>query len=356
MKNKYSVEANACLGCRQEYLSPDGTYKLIVTSYNTEEGCWNYSRGEVYRVADGKLIADVKRNYSQFPFTWIMNHPNGHKYLVCGADYQGQTVIELDTKKRKNHLSEGAKKGFGFCWVQHRFDPISQILTVCGCVWACPYEYKFFDFSDPMGNGWPCIEIVEDWAEDDDSEKWPEIKPDGTVVCHKCNYEALSEDPPREIFESIKTFKREGLTLVLQNEWVSNEEKANRQKQEKYAKDEEQLWRDFRSSDILYLKYKALLANSSLLRPEQYEASGITYKDWCPDFSVEEKYFSKQLHRPKTKAGKGITLEWGVSSGPIKVIVSQQGKQFEDKFFEHSEVGMEEAFAYATGCLVRSKR
>ena len=353
MKPNYFVEANACLNCRQEHLSPDGAYKLVVTPYSTKGNGWNYTRGEVYRTSDNKLIADVKRNYSQFPFTWVLHHPNGHHYLICGADYQGQTVIELDTKKRKNHLSDDAKKGFGFCWVQHKFDPVSQVLTVGGCVWACPYEYRFYDFSDPINNGWPCIEIVEDWAEDDNSEKWPEVKPDGTVTCYKCNYAAASEDPPREVVDSIKIFKREGLTLVLQNEWVSDEEKANRQQQEKSNSDYAQWWKDFRASDTLYLKYKALLANSSILRPEQYEGLGVTYKGWCPSFDAEEKCYSKQLHRPKTKAGKRITLEWGVNTGPIKVLVSQRGKQFEDKFFEHSEAGMEAAFVYVTQMLTK---
>jgi hypothetical protein len=129
--------------------SPSGKYELEISKYKTRKGCWNYSKGVVYKDKK-KPIEIVKRNYHHFPFEWVESHPNGHDYLICGEDYQGQTIIELDTGKRIDYLPEAAKRGFGFCWVAINASPNKTTLAVDGCVWAGPYEVLFVDFSEPM--------------------------------------------------------------------------------------------------------------------------------------------------------------------------------------------------------------
>lgn len=141
-----------------EHLSPSGKYKVTVTGYGTSPGSWNYSRGEVSRVSDGAILADVKRNYHSFPICWIEDHPKG-EFLICGEDYQGQTVLDLQTGMRRDSFSTGADKGHGFCWVVITTSTDKNVLVVNGCIWACPYEYRFFEFTDPM-SGWP--EIITD--------------------------------------------------------------------------------------------------------------------------------------------------------------------------------------------------
>lgn len=116
--------------------SPSGKYSLTISTIETKPGCWDYTCGVVK--AGDREISTVKRNYSSFPFLWIEDHPNGHDYLVCGENYQGQTVIELDTGKRRDFLPEEAKKGHGFCWGSCTFDRTTMMLVVCGCIWACP--------------------------------------------------------------------------------------------------------------------------------------------------------------------------------------------------------------------------
>jgi hypothetical protein len=152
---------------RRESTSPSGTYKLVIRMYGTREGCWNYTRGTVYK--DDQEIADVQRNYSQFPFSWIEGHKNGHDYLVCGEDYQGQTVVELDTGKRVDYLPPEAEKGHGFCWAGHEPSPDGTLLGVAGCYWACPYEARVYDFTDPMS---PPYEVLfrEDLGEEEDDD------------------------------------------------------------------------------------------------------------------------------------------------------------------------------------------
>lgn len=128
--------------------------------------------------------------YSAFPFGWAEGHSNGHDYLLCGEDYQGYTVIELDTKERKDLLPESVPKqytykdqngveksgvvdtypnGYGFCWADIKPSPDRNVLAVSGCYWACPYEVVLYDFSDPMRL--PYWEI-ERWDEIEDFDSW----------------------------------------------------------------------------------------------------------------------------------------------------------------------------------------
>lgn len=131
------------------HLSPCGKYKLEVIPYATRPGCWGYTMGVVTTV-EGRGIAEVRRNYSAFPFAWVPNHENGHSYLVCGENYQGYTVIELDTRGRRDYLPREAKVGFGFCWATINPSPDGKHLAVEGCYWACPYETRIYDFTDPL--------------------------------------------------------------------------------------------------------------------------------------------------------------------------------------------------------------
>jgi len=129
-----------------------GPYVLEVTSHATSKGCWAYTRGRVFKGT--RLIETIYRNYSGFPYAYIARHANGHSYLICGEDYQGQTVIELDTGKRVDHMPEAGKHGFGFCWVVVNPNPDGTLLAVEGCVWACPYQVQVIDFAEPLNAPW----------------------------------------------------------------------------------------------------------------------------------------------------------------------------------------------------------
>lgn len=130
--------------------SPSGRYSLEIVPYGNGPGKWAYTRGLVRGEEPNSVLADVKRNYSQFPYSWCEGHSNGHDYLICGEDYQGQTIIELDTGQRLDYVPDSAERGFGFCWVAHYPSPDGKYIFVDGCVWACPYELILYDFSSPM--------------------------------------------------------------------------------------------------------------------------------------------------------------------------------------------------------------
>ena len=153
--------------------SPLDDYSLTIEQYKTGPGTWNYSKGTV-RDKRNKIIAEIYRNYGSFWYSWIEGHPDGHDYLLCGEDYQGQTVIQLNTGLRKDYLPAEAKQGFGFCWVRADVSPDNLKLAVSGCIWGGPYEVLIVDFTKPLEElpliGWldtddSITEVIE-WNED----------------------------------------------------------------------------------------------------------------------------------------------------------------------------------------------
>lgn len=154
---KYFVPENLVAGSSKVAVSSSGHYELEVLSYATRPTCWDYSRGIVRRLSDGKIIADIKRNYCHFWYTWV-KHANGNEYFLCGEDYQGYSVVNLTEETCSTYFPDKGYKGAGFCWTAVYPSPDGLILAVDGCYWACPYEIVFFDFADPAKLPFPEIE------------------------------------------------------------------------------------------------------------------------------------------------------------------------------------------------------
>lgn len=333
----------------QERLSPSEQYKLVVQVFSFEKG-WNYSKGSVFRKGSDEPLFEVFRNYGHFPFLFIEGHPNGHAYLVCGEDYQGQTILELDTGQRRDFLPVAGAVGHGFCWTDMQFNAATQMLVVDGCIWACPYEYRFYDFSDPM-SGWPEVEPEVGIYADD---KWPEVDADGTIRCFQTE-EAYDEDDDddepadeKRPIAAIKTFQRDGLKLKLVEEWLSETEKKRRADNEEARQKYEQWLKDFKAGDPLYLTMLERLKDPAF-KPEDYISIGVTHDRWCPDFDKQERRVCRRIVKREDYDQPGFTvdLEWGADTGPIKLVIFKDGKHIEDKFFEHSVEGMNQAFSYA---------
>jgi hypothetical protein len=165
-------------------VSPSAHYALDISRYTTSPDTWNYSRGVVTRVADGFVIADVRRNYAHFWHQWV-THPNGSTYLLCGEDYQGYTLINLDRRITHTCFPDAAYDGRGFCWTAAHPSPDGLLLAVEGCYWACPSELVLYDFRTPdqlpltelerVGMlldaiGWDGTEFVATIEEEDDAD------------------------------------------------------------------------------------------------------------------------------------------------------------------------------------------
>ncbi|QBK03743.1 hypothetical protein DW355_02215 [Hylemonella gracilis] len=140
--------------------SPSGRYSLQITEYTTGQNSWNYTRGLVLRNATSAVVADVKRNYGVFWFAWVQRKDK--EYLLCGEDYQGYNVIDLDAEVNATTFPPEAYKGQGFCWATAYPSPTGDTIAVEGCYWACPYELVFYDFTNPAQSPLPEISRIED--------------------------------------------------------------------------------------------------------------------------------------------------------------------------------------------------
>jgi hypothetical protein len=323
---------------RETELSPSGKYRLVVTPYGTKPGCWTYTQGLVYE--GDTVLFEVRRNYSSFPFEWIEDHPNGHSYLVNGEDYQGQTVLELDTGRLLNLTPVGEFLGWGFCWASYQFNRTSQILIVNGCYWACPYEFRFYDFSDPM-NGWPELKPPNPIYDDNKS---PTIEPDGTIKCYQ------SSDDNEEGVDKVvatTTFRRDGQNMVIVEEWVDEEEQKRRVAQKEANRKYEEWLANYKTTDPIYLVVEEL-AGDPELKPESFIGIGRTYEGWCPDFKGSETRITWRIHKDDVITAE---LDWGVETAPVKLQLYKDGKKLSTTFFEHSVEGVRKAFAVVKEAL-----
>lgn len=187
-------------------VSPSGKFRIEINRYFTLPNRWEYSRGIVTNISSGAVIADIKRNYVAFWHTWVQ-HPNGYEYLLCGEDYQGYSVLNLNTGKYQAYLPEAGYKGVGFCWTDVHPSPDGLVLAVDGCYWACPYELVVYDFREPENMPYPelvrfeALDGCDGWIDNDTFVLRREIsirKSDGA------EYESLSEQE-QEILDNDST-------------------------------------------------------------------------------------------------------------------------------------------------------
>ena len=143
--------------------SPSGKYTLTVHTHPQGANFWSYTRG----VISGGANITICRNYRSFPYLFVEGHPDGNDYLVCGRDYQSQTVVNLTTGETKDYKSPP-----NFCWAAYTASPSKRTLAVEGCYWGGPYEVILVDFSQPMVS----LEILR--KEEDDGYTWVEGEPD----------------------------------------------------------------------------------------------------------------------------------------------------------------------------------
>ncbi len=138
----YFVPENRVEGSETVSHSPDGRFRLVVTNYRTRPNCIGFARGDLFE--SERKVLHIDRNIVGFPFAWVKHPANGHTYLLCGEDYQGQTVIDCDTGEMVVHIPAAAEQGFGFCWAAIHPNPADpSLLAVEGCVWAAPYDVLF---------------------------------------------------------------------------------------------------------------------------------------------------------------------------------------------------------------------
>lgn len=330
--------------------SPSGRYTLTISSIETKPGCWNYSVGLIQK-ANGEKIEEVKRNYHSFPFLWVEDHPNGHDYLVCGEDYQGQTVIELDTGNRRDFVPSTAKMGAGFCWVEYTFDASAQILVVEGCVWACPFEFRFYDFSDPM-NGWDELKMpenVDGYAEGES----PSISETGEITLYETRDKGeldgaqyASDDYSEDkVPVATTTLRREGNSLVVVDTWVDEAEKVRRDEDEAARLAYEKAWEEYKKTDPLFLRVMERVESEDFDNKPYSLSVGQTYDGWHPTDKFSDSRVCKRIAEWRQVGPNHVTMElqWGRKEAPIKLQVYLNNGKPLTSWYSRSLGGMDEA-------------
>jgi len=170
---------------RKTFDSPKSNYILSVSpvAFKEDKRVWGYTVGKIFRKKmdkTGSLIDKLHRNSEKFPFIFIETHIDGHDYFIGGEDYQGQTVIRLDTSERVDFIGEKAKRDMEFCWQKFHLSPNRKIMAIEGYSKNKPTEYneyqniRFYNFENPLslpyeevGNriSFPYNEVVS-WEDD----------------------------------------------------------------------------------------------------------------------------------------------------------------------------------------------
>lgn len=119
---------------RSVVLGSDGP-RLIMTPYKHREGnYWGYTKGRIIG-PEGVVLHTVHRNYGSFP---VAVGPGG-RWVVCGEDYQGYTVLDLhEADRRADFFPPAGHVGHGFCPMSWDFSPCGRWLAVYGCYWSAP--------------------------------------------------------------------------------------------------------------------------------------------------------------------------------------------------------------------------
>jgi len=179
MAEKRTIPAN--LVSEKTIVSRSGNYKLVIGQYKTKEGCWEYTKGSVYRISDDKLIIEISRNYPYFQHHFFVK--DGQEYLQAGRTYMSQIFVNLDTEKVVYDNSDVQQ---GYCWSSITASPDGNTLAVIACIWGGPYELLFYDFTDPSKGpiDLKCDNNFD--AGNADTYKW---NADGTFLFENPSYE-----------------------------------------------------------------------------------------------------------------------------------------------------------------------
>jgi hypothetical protein len=145
----------------------EGDYRMVIT----RSGKFPIVEFEIFR--GEHRISKLYRNHHSVWYKFVFNHPVTNKdYLLCGEDYQGLTILDLNTGSVDRHLPLAAHIGQGWCVLE--LEVVGAAILAQGCYWGGPLEYRVWDFRNPIPDfdtGYPSLldDYICDDAEDDSS-------------------------------------------------------------------------------------------------------------------------------------------------------------------------------------------
>jgi len=144
-------------GSENTSVSPNGRYTLSTVNYiqNKPDVNWTVTKVSILDNQTRNLMFEFYTDYHSFFHEWFLK---GKQEFLVGAEVLcgGQTIINLSTKKMESFSPMNDE----FIWTDFYPSPERNRLAVIGCFWACPYEVKIYDFSNPMTLPLPELKTV----------------------------------------------------------------------------------------------------------------------------------------------------------------------------------------------------
>jgi hypothetical protein len=303
---RYFVDENV-EGKPTVVMSPSGRFRLTIRSYQIAPGRWNYSRGTVTRAADGGTVCDIQRNYAVFHHSFVTK--DGHEYLITGRSYMSQTIVDLD-RGRELEPTGDHYNGGAFCWARCYLSPDGNTLAVDGCIWACPYEFCFFDFTDPS-KGWASLPIVGTEQIEHPSDKRAPVWIDAsTFECFQCDDNGEPQERTR--------VARRGAEMVVVEHWVSETEQKRRDDEVRAEAEHEAWWESFCSSDPRYQRLVELVKRHRLPYDDLHRRGhqlAVWFRRLEPHASadlawdIDERRLQVQLYKVGGERDQAVTFE-----------------------------------------------
>lgn len=382
----YFCDENERVNLRKKEYSPSGRFGLLIRNYSTKKGCWNYSRGTLFRESDGQQVADIKRNYSAFHHSWV--EKDGQEYLISGRSYMNQCIVNADAGCEFEMSDESlVKKGCAFCWATAKLSTDEKTLLVDGCYWGAPYEYRFFDFSNPM-TGWPELPIVsarnyeqggECLKEHEfilaDDGKDPLFIEDGTVTLYSTSniYKPTGQREEEismeqiEVFgsaydkesnwdmeeEVIYTLRRRGGFMVIEKIWKSDWQLEKEREQEEWRKKDAAQKKEWAETSTLLTSLTEILKDDTDLLLGDLWWRGSSQKD-RENGEKNVWFFYHQIKAKVEDSKRSASLEWGTLEGEVWAVLWTCGKGEEKKRFDRSPEGLCKAIKIVREHLVES--
>ena len=377
-------------GAQTESLSPSGRYRVVTTDFATKPGCWEYTRQEVFTVSEGKLVATVLRNYCNCSPLFVENHRvTGHDYMISGDDYQGHTVCDLTTGEAMRHIPNDAYSGFGWCPITMELLEDGNILMM-GCFWACPLNYRVYDFSDPMplpekglkeltedlwldSNGESEIKVTEDkitltsfkrkFRETGEWE-YPDFEDKSHALREREHKAKISNNEPEmaAVAEELKLLDEkyqrwdrtdlwenvpDSTTVFIKGEdskfreapelcWKSEKLLAEEEKRRVWKEEDQKLLDLRKSEDLIFQEVKREWPEDFITRCSRY------YPSWISRWEGDTNAFHFEVLIGTLGKEKSAKITWGEKEGPLKLILKTGGQ--EQSFpMERSSEGFKES-------------
>lgn len=159
----------------------DNNYKVKYFYYKEKDSGINAGRaGSICHLyKNEELLYEWKCLYHNSRISNIIEHSNGHKYLIFTEDLYGYSVLDLDTLKSMHYLPGEYYSdpiGESFIWSSDIFyNKNNDLLAVEGCFWGWPVSTIVLDFSKPLDvvetNNWRDIRNMFNESYDDISFK-----------------------------------------------------------------------------------------------------------------------------------------------------------------------------------------